>query len=265
MADTFLQVYAGRVIETERDHRQEFLSKVRHALGHFPVDGASKSPDFQNQILMPEKDLFLLAEKAMDLAKSRSEELFIELESSATKIGWNVTRFGSFKQVSDYVVDISSKLKAESVIRSGHPLLENLDLDQFLADAGIKIDSIFIDNVDDKTFEQRLLRAKAADADIGITGVDYAIAETGSCVLFAKEKVSRLVSLLPPVHVAIVQKGQVLPSLDELFVLQRRDFLQGDELRYMNLISGPSRSADIEQTITTGVHGPGKVYMILLG
>ena len=265
MTDTFLQVCAGRVIETERDHRQEFLSKVRHALGHFPVDGASKSPDFQNQILMSEKDLFLLAEKAMDFTKSRAEELFVELESSATKIGWNVTRFGSFKQVSDYVVDISSKLKAESVIRSGHPLLKKMDLDQSLTDVGIKVDSIFVDHVADKTFEQRFLRAKATDSDIGITGVDYAIAETGSCVLFAKEKVSRLVSLLPPVHIAIVQKGQVLPSLDELFVLLRRDFLQGDELRYMNLISGPSRSADIEQTITTGVHGPGEVYMILLG
>jgi len=265
MADTFLQVSAGKVVETDRDHRQEFMSKVRYALGHFSKNNDSKSLDFQNQISASEENIFLLAEKAIDFTKSHAEELFVDLESSATKIGWKVTRFDSFKQVSDYVVDISSKLKAESVIKSGHPLLKKLDLDQSLTDVGIRVDSIFVDDVADKTFEQRLLRAKATDSDIGITGVDYAIAETGSCVLFAKEKVSRLVSLLPPVHIAIVQKGQVLPSLDELFVLLRRDFLQGDELRYMNLISGPSRSADIEQTITTGVHGPGEVYMILLG
>ena len=109
------------------------------------------------------------------------------------------------------------------------------------------------------------MREKAVTADLGLTGADYAIAETGSCVLLAGKGVSRLVSLLPPVHVAVVERGQVLPSLDELFTLRRRDFLQGDLRSYMNIISGPSRSADIEQTLVKGVHGPGEVHMVLLG
>jgi L-lactate dehydrogenase complex protein LldG len=74
-----------------------------------------------------------------------------------------------------------------------------------------------------------------------------------------------LVSLLPPVHIAIVTRGQVLPSLDELFTLRRRDFLDGKLASYMNLITGPSRSADIEYTLVTGVHGPGEVHMVLVG
>ncbi|HAC20257.1 MAG TPA: hypothetical protein DCF78_16965 [Dehalococcoidia bacterium] len=78
-------------------------------------------------------------------------------------------------------------------------------------------------------------------------------------------QVSRLVSLLPPIHIAIVQRGQVLPTLDELFTIRRRDFLDGNLGSYMNLISGPSRSADIEYTLVTGVHGPGEVHMILVG
>jgi len=73
------------------------------------------------------------------------------------------------------------------------------------------------------------------------------------------------VSLLPPIHIAIVQRGQVLPTLDELFTMRRRDFLDGNLGSYMNLISGPSRSADIEYTLVTGVHGPGEVHMILVG
>jgi len=77
--------------------------------------------------------------------------------------------------------------------------------------------------------------------------------------------VGRLVSLLPPIHIAIVERGQVLPTLDELFTLRRRDFLDGNLGSYMNLISGPSRSADIEYTLVTGVHGPGEVHMILVG
>ena len=95
--------------------------------------------------------------------------------------------------------------------------------------------------------------------------MDYAIAETASCVLLARKGVSRVVSLLPPVHIAVVESGQVLPSLDELFTLRRQDFMRGDLGSYMNLISGPSRSADIEYKIVTGVHGPGEVHMVLLG
>ncbi len=108
-------------------------------------------------------------------------------------------------------------------------------------------------------------RQGAIEAEIGVTGVDYAIAETGSCVLLPGKGVSRLVSLLPPVHVALVEVGQVLPSLDELFTLQRHEFLQDNPGSYMNIITGPSRSADIEYTLVTGVHGPDEVHMVLLG
>jgi len=100
---------------------------------------------------------------------------------------------------------------------------------------------------------------------MGVTGVDYAIAETGSCAIVARKGVSRLASLLPPVHVAVVERGQVLPSLDELFALRRHSHAQGDAGSYMNIISGPSRSGDIEQTLVTGVHGPREVHMVLLG
>ena len=103
------------------------------------------------------------------------------------------------------------------------------------------------------------------EAGIGLTGVDYAIAETGSCAIIARQGASRLVSLLPPVHVAVVELGQVLPSLDELFALLRERFGEGDAESYMNIITGPSRSADIEYQLVTGVHGPGEVHMVIVG
>ena len=113
--------------------------------------------------------------------------------------------------------------------------------------------------------ERQLLRERAIQADIGVTGADYAIAETGTCVKLSRRGVSRLVSLLPPVHVAVVEGGQVLPSLDELFTLRRHEFPKSDPASYMTLITGPSRSADIEYTLVTGVHGPGEVHIVLIG
>ena len=93
----------------------------------------------------------------------------------------------------------------------------------------------------------------------------HAIAETGTCVILPRKGVSRVVSLLPPVHVAIVQRGQVLPSLDEFFTLHRSEFTKGDFGSYVSFISGPSRSADIEYKLVTGVHGPGEVHLVLIG
>ena len=84
-------------------------------------------------------------------------------------------------------------------------------------------------------------------------------------MILPRKGLSRLVSLLPPAHVAVVEIGQVLPSLDELFTLRRREFLHENLGSYMNLITGPSRSADIEYQLVTGVHGPGEVHMILIG
>ena len=99
--------------------------------------------------------------------------------------------------------------------------------------------------------------------DVGITGVDYAIAETGSCILFASNMVSRAISLMPEIHICIVEKSQIVPDLDVVFAIYR-DFILNQSSKYFNIMTGPSRSADIEQTLVTGVHGPGEVHMVLI-
>ena len=108
------------------------------------------------------------------------------------------------------------------------------------------------------------LRERVIEADIGITGVEYAVAETGTCVISSDSQTGRLVGLAPPVHVVLVRRGQVVESLDDLFAIRRLQFAEGSMPVYTNLISGPSRTADIEYTLVTGVHGPGDVHMLLL-
>jgi L-lactate utilization protein LutC len=106
------------------------------------------------------------------------------------------------------------------------------------------------------------LRDLCEKADVGITSADYALADTGSLVMIASPAEARLVSLLPPAHIAVVPMDRVLTGLDELFTLVP---LPADRTSSMVLITGPSRTADIEQILVRGVHGPGQISVLLVG
>jgi L-lactate utilization protein LutC len=205
----------------------------------------------------------LRARDVLEDAEGRADELMDALAVSAAAAEWQVAKVDSLAEARQYVIDLIGSLKARSVVRSAQEVLERLDLESALTSKGVALTRMALDGADDE--QRTTLRERAIAADLGVTGVDHAIVETGSCVLLASEAVSRLVALTPPVHVAIVKRGQVLPSLDELFTLRRREALIDGPSRYMNIISGPSRSGDIDQTIVTGVHGPREVHMILLG
>jgi L-lactate dehydrogenase complex protein LldG len=105
------------------------------------------------------------------------------------------------------------------------------------------------------------LKAACAAADIGITSADYALAATGSFVMLSSHNEARLVSLLPPIHLAIFPRSRILANLDELLSVVPRP---ADQTSSMVLITGPSRTADIEQILVRGVHGPGEVYAVIV-
>lgn len=96
-----------------------------------------------------------------------------------------------------------------------------------------------------------------ADCDLGITEADYLLPETGTLVLRSSQEKPRGVSLLPRIHLAIVRPEQLLADLHQVFELTRNG-------HYLVFITGPSRTADIELTITLGVHGPKKLFVWLL-
>jgi L-lactate dehydrogenase complex protein LldG len=101
-----------------------------------------------------------------------------------------------------------------------------------------------------------------ARVDIGITSADYALSDTGTLVMLASPAEARLVSLLPPAHLAVVPCNRILTGLDELFTLLPDPAGQTSS---MVLITGPSRTADIEQILVRGVHGPGQVTVVIVG
>ena len=105
------------------------------------------------------------------------------------------------------------------------------------------------------------LRVLCATVTCGITGADYALADTGTLVLLSSRQEARLISLLPPVYIAIVQRERLLTGLDELLIVLPRP---AEQTSSMVLITGPSRTADIEQILVRGVHGPGEIHVVVV-
>ncbi|PYQ12395.1 MAG: hypothetical protein DMF80_18410 [Acidobacteria bacterium] len=103
-------------------------------------------------------------------------------------------------------------------------------------------------------------RAEQAAAEVGVTGCDGAIAETGTLALLSGRGRSRAVSLLPPVHVAIVRPEDLCFSMGEFFARHGARMSQEPSCTF---VTGPSRTADIELTLTLGVHGPGRVVVVI--
>jgi len=103
----------------------------------------------------------------------------------------------------------------------------------------------------------------ARDGDqVGITGALCAIAETGTLMTVTGPTTPATTSLLPETHIAVVPVARIVRGMEEAWQLLRDEL--GQPPRAVNFISGPSRTADIEQTVTLGAHGPYRVHILLV-
>ena len=105
------------------------------------------------------------------------------------------------------------------------------------------------------------LSAACAEAAAGITSADYALSATGTLIMLASPREARLISLLPPLHIAVIPSSAILTSLDEIFTVLPSP---AEQTSSMVMITGPSRTADIEQILVRGVHGPGEIRVVIV-
>ncbi len=111
------------------------------------------------------------------------------------------------------------------------------------------------------------LREKFIEATVGISGANMAIAETGTIVLVTNEGNADLTTTLPPVHIALFGIDKLVATLDDAVAVLRMLPRSGTGqviTSYVNWITGPSRSADIEQSLTIGVHGPRELHCVIV-
>lgn len=171
-------------------------------------------------------------------------ELFKE---KAEKINAEVYHFNSKAEALDFIKDFitknSSKNKSKEVVWCDSNFLEGVDRDSLLKEL--------------PQIEFNIDLNSASSAKIGINQVDYGIAETGSLVEISDRISKRLCSTLSEIHIAILPVNKIEPSIEE--VMKKIDI---KNISYMTVISGPSRTADIERVLTIGVHGPERVIIV---
>ncbi|MDX2154554.1 MAG: lactate utilization protein [Bryobacteraceae bacterium] len=208
--------------------RDKILHKVRTALGRSP--GQPTPPPPPARLRLPEVTL-----------DQRIDAFVRALETLAGK----VFVAASPEEALAYTANLC---EGRTAVASNAPLLAECGITRLAA-------------VQSGFHERAPLRAACAQAGIGITSADYALADTGSLVMFSCPAEARLISLLPPVHLAVVDRRRLLTGLDELYSLHP---LPSGETSAMVFITGPSRTADIEQILIRGVHGPREIHVVLV-
>ena len=221
------------------DSREQILATIRAAVGTPARRDRASAPEFSSK----------------NSVEETSVELAGRFQSEITRIGGRLHRATNAESVCAYIEQVAAAERASTVICSNAQLADELGIANLLAAKGIA----FISDPAESD-----IVTNAARADIGITGVDYALAETGSLVLLARPGQPRSVSLLPPVHIALIRPEQIIRGFDELFELLRADFEVTGVKSAVTFITGPSRTADIELTLVVGVHGPQQLHAVLI-
>jgi L-lactate dehydrogenase complex protein LldG len=147
---------------------------------------------------------------------------------------------------------ILDEKSAKKVLLGSGSVLDSLHLDDWLRDQGCDVVHLA---------RGSQLRDELFAADVGITGVTGLIAETGSLLVTTSPTEPRSGNLLPPVHIAIARRDQLIADLFDVFEKYSDERVPSSNLV---LITGPSKTGDIELKLVTGVHGPGEVYVIIL-
>lgn len=199
------------------------------------------------------------AEKAGYVGVPENEDLCERLASEIRAVGGEPHLAASDADAIRFTQSILQNHATAGTLLWKHPLLTRLGIQELAAELGTVTHSA--DQLASLPPEER--RKVALACSLGITSCELAIAETGTLVMAGYPGRERSVSLLPPMHLAIVERSQIVPDLiDAIAEFSRRghDTLPSN----VTLITGPSKTGDIELQLTTGVHGPGRWLVLIL-
>ena len=263
---TVLLQKRGRLMSSQ----EAFLVRVRRALHKDAVPPASRPP-----LLWGDQGLDEAAGHLQAYLAAQRPALVAQVQQELDAVGGVVAHVQSAPEAVAYVTRLAQEKDANLVVRWQSDLLDTLEVDAALQQQGVTVHVTTLppetaareaSSAAALTTRRQEFRALLARADLGLSGVDYVIAETGTLVLTAQSGQMRGVSLLPPVHVAVARTSQVLATLADYLLLAQA---AGSDLAQhltscVSFVTGPSRTGDIELKLTVGVHGPGELHLVLL-
>ncbi len=178
---------------------------------------------------------------------SSGAHLFPEFELRAKAVSAEVFRCSTAAEAREALIGLVAAANVKKAVVVESPLQIAAGVTEALRAQGI---DVYTDSAD--------IAEHAPTADIGISGVEFGVAETGSVFQDGYAVATRLVTILPPLHVVFLPSANIVPDIPEAFAIIAKNFGHG----YVGFITGPSRTADIERVLTIGVHGPGRFAVI---
>ena len=171
---------------------------------------------------------------------------------SLAKVKGQVLRAGSLEVALSQVGELFTEFNAHYVVYNDESPINEVDWNGQFPE--IQFHS------PEQITDRKSWREICAAADVGISSADAFLAETGSLVISSGAGKSRMVTLLPPVHIVLVPMARLATDIFAWMKNHDRKFPANTVL-----VSGPSKTADIEQTMSVGVHGPKKLVVVLVG
>jgi len=232
--------------------REEMLERVRKALGR-PKEGSAT----------PHLSAFDPTGVMPPLAP---EDYLAKFETEWEKVSGVAHRVTNMAELEEVLQKILALAESQEVILSRNPLLAELCIANRLSTLGKFVTpwNAVCEGVE--TLFRPNFKKASFNAGVGITGVDYVLAETGTLVLSSATEGAQVASLAPPIHVALYRRSQLVGSLDEVLAKLQPSYPPGLASlgRSVVFVTGTSRTADIEQILIHGVHGPGEAHAILV-
>lgn len=179
-----------------------------------------------------------------------NENFYEGFKTKAEELTVKILRASSSQETLDLIIHQIQQLNIQKVASTPLAMVDDKELATYAYSA-------------DLDFTIQLNKGKIEQADMGISEFDLGIAQLGCIVQDASDLHTRLVSMLPPIHLALLRTAALVESFaDALEVIEKA--YKGNIPPYLSFITGPSKTADIERELTIGVHGPEKLIILFI-
>ncbi|MBI3468092.1 MAG: lactate utilization protein [Planctomycetes bacterium] len=224
-------------------HRGAFLSRVTEA-----VRAGSRYRETQRSEIPPSVGYL-----------GAGEDPIARFMEELRTVGAHPQRTGTREEAGALVRTLVERFTVQRAIVNATRILRELEILETLRGAGVEVAT----PEELAVCDEATRRDRCFAADLGVAAADWAIAETGSLVYASGPQQTRSATLLPPVHLAVVDCTRILADLIELPAKLQERSVDGVLPRNVALVTGPSKTGDIELRLTTGVHGPGEVHVVI--